>query len=78
MPLEYTDEQATVTHLSPIIACVVFVLPCCGLAITTAHLEKDEKGLEKHPNDTACMWRKVLGSDETKIELFGVNSSRYI
>ena len=29
-------------------------------------------------NDTAGMWRKVLLSDETKIELFGLNSKLYI
>lgn len=30
---------------------------------------------EKHLEDV--MWQKVLWSDETKIELFGLNSKRY-
>ena len=34
--------------------------------------------VEKHLNDAAGMWRKVLWSDETKIELFGLNSKHYI
>ncbi|XP_062847483.1 uncharacterized protein LOC134309924 [Trichomycterus rosablanca] len=30
-----------------------------------------------HVGDTANMWNKVLWSDETKIELFGLNAKRY-
>ncbi|CAB1441192.1 unnamed protein product [Pleuronectes platessa] len=31
-----------------------------------------------HVGDTANMWKKVLWSDETKIELFGLNAKRYV
>ena len=34
--------------------------------------------VKKHLNDTAGMWINVLWSDETKIEVFGLNSKRYI
>ena len=31
-----------------------------------------------HVGDTANMWKKVLWSDETKIELFGLIAKRYV
>ncbi|MCI4382361.1 hypothetical protein PGIGA_G00014040 [Pangasianodon gigas] len=31
-----------------------------------------------HVGDTANMWKKVLWSDESKIELFGLNAKRYV
>lgn len=31
-----------------------------------------------HLDDSAAMWKKILWSDETKIELFGLNSKRYV
>ncbi|MGL4646725.1 MAG: hypothetical protein ACRCVL_06425, partial [Cetobacterium sp.] len=31
-----------------------------------------------HVEDTTSMWKKVLWTDETKIELFGQNSKRYV
>uniref|UniRef100_A0A6I8RU66 Transposase n=1 Tax=Xenopus tropicalis TaxID=8364 RepID=A0A6I8RU66_XENTR len=31
-----------------------------------------------HVGDTANMWKKVLWSDETKMELFGQNAKRYV
>lgn len=31
-----------------------------------------------HVGDTANMWKKVLWSDETKVELFGLNAKRYV
>ena len=31
-----------------------------------------------HLEDSVAMWKKVLWSDETKIELFGLNSKRYV
>ena len=33
---------------------------------------------KKHLDDSAAMWKKILWSDETKIELFGLNSKRYV
>ncbi|KAI3359990.1 hypothetical protein L3Q82_014324 [Scortum barcoo] len=33
---------------------------------------------QKPCGDTANMWKKVLWSDETKIELFGLNAKRYV
>ncbi|MGH0123931.1 UNVERIFIED_CONTAM: hypothetical protein FKN15_015457 [Acipenser sinensis] len=34
--------------------------------------------VRKHESDPAAMWEKVFWSDETKIELFGQNSKRYV
>ena len=34
--------------------------------------------VKKYVDDTADMWKKVLWSDETKIELFGLKSKRYV
>ena len=31
-----------------------------------------------HAGDTANMWKKVLWSDETKMELFGLNAKSYV
>uniref|UniRef100_A0AAZ3QFW9 Transposase Tc1-like domain-containing protein n=1 Tax=Oncorhynchus tshawytscha TaxID=74940 RepID=A0AAZ3QFW9_ONCTS len=39
----------------------------CCLKFATSHL-----------GDTPNMWKKVLWSDETKIELFGNNAKRYV
>ena len=33
---------------------------------------------KSHVGDTANMWKKVLWSDETKIELFGLNAKRNV
>ena len=33
---------------------------------------------EKNLNDTASMWRSILWSEETKIDLFGLNPKRYV
>ena len=33
---------------------------------------------KKHLEDRAAMWQKVVWSDETKIELFGLNSKCYV
>ena len=43
-----------------------------------SHPKASMEFAEKHLNDTAGMWRNVLWSDETKIELFGLNSKLYI
>ena len=33
---------------------------------------------KRHPKDSQTMRNKILCSDETKIELFGVNAKRYV
>ncbi|MBN3278955.1 TCB1 transposase, partial [Polyodon spathula] len=42
------------------------------------HLKARLEFARKHESDPAAMWEKVLWSDETKIELFGQNSERYV
>ncbi|MGH0191136.1 UNVERIFIED_CONTAM: hypothetical protein FKN15_057523 [Acipenser sinensis] len=42
------------------------------------HLKSHIDFVKKHVDDTADMWKKVLWSDETKIELFGLNSKLYV
>ncbi|MBN3286955.1 TCB1 transposase, partial [Polyodon spathula] len=42
------------------------------------HLKARLEFARKHESDPAAMWEKVLWSDETKIELFGQNSKRYV
>ena len=42
------------------------------------HLKAHMEFVKKHLYDTAGMWRKVLWSDETKIELFDLNSKGYV
>ncbi|MBN3274470.1 TCB1 transposase, partial [Polyodon spathula] len=43
-----------------------------------AHLESCLKYAKKHSRDSVAMWQKVLWSDETKMELFGLNAKRYV
>ena len=33
---------------------------------------------KKHPGESEVMWQKVLWSDKTKMELFGLNAKRYV
>ena len=42
------------------------------------HLKACMKFTKRHLTDTAGMWRKVFWLDETKIELFDLNSKRYV
>ncbi|MBN3276205.1 TCB1 transposase, partial [Polyodon spathula] len=42
------------------------------------HLKARLEFARKHESDPAAMWEKVLWSAETKIELFGQNSKRYM
>ncbi|KAL0192456.1 hypothetical protein M9458_010752, partial [Cirrhinus mrigala] len=41
-----------------------------------AHVQARLKSANEHLNDSEENWVKVLWSDETKIELFGINSTR--
>ncbi len=43
-----------------------------------AHVQARLKFANEHLNDSEENWVKVLWSDETKIELFGINSTRRI
>ncbi|KAK3528382.1 hypothetical protein QTP86_034208, partial [Hemibagrus guttatus] len=43
-----------------------------------AHVQACLKFANEHLNDSEENWVKVLWSDETKIELFGINSSRHV
>ena len=42
------------------------------------HLKAHQEFVKKHLNDTAVKWRKVLWLDETKIELFDLNSKLHL
>ena len=43
-----------------------------------AHLESRLRYAKNHSGDSEAMWQKVLWSDETKMELFGLNAKRYV
>ncbi|KAE8600677.1 hypothetical protein XENTR_v10013352 [Xenopus tropicalis] len=43
-----------------------------------AHVQAHLKFANEHLNDSVSDWEKVLWSDETKIELFGINSTRCV
>ncbi|KAI4891561.1 hypothetical protein NFI96_026947, partial [Prochilodus magdalenae] len=43
-----------------------------------AHVEARLKYANDHLKDEPSYWEKVLWSDETKIELFGLNSTRHV
>ncbi|MBN3279937.1 TCB1 transposase, partial [Polyodon spathula] len=42
------------------------------------HVKARLEFARKHESDPAAMWEKAFWSDETKIELFGQNSKRYV
>ena len=42
------------------------------------HIKSRLDFAKRHVGDTANMWKKVLWSDETKIELFGLSAKRYV
>ncbi len=46
--------------------------------LNKAHVEARLKFANEHLNDSEENWVKVLWSDETKIELFGINSTRCV
>ena len=43
-----------------------------------AHVQARLKFAKEHLNDSEKTWEKVLWSDETKIELFGINLTRHV
>ena len=43
-----------------------------------AHVQARLKFAKEHLDDLEEAWEKVMGSDETKIELFGINSTRRV
>lgn len=43
-----------------------------------AHVQARLKFASEHLNDSEKAWEKVLWSDETKVELFGINSTRRV
>ena len=43
-----------------------------------AHLESCLSCAENQPRDSEAMWQNVLRSDETEMELFGLNAKRYV
>ncbi|KAI4871427.1 hypothetical protein NFI96_013053 [Prochilodus magdalenae] len=48
------------------------------LILELAHVQARLKFANEHINDSERDWEKVLWSDETKIELFGLNSTRRV
>uniref|UniRef100_A0AAZ1XDH6 Transposase Tc1-like domain-containing protein n=1 Tax=Oreochromis aureus TaxID=47969 RepID=A0AAZ1XDH6_OREAU len=46
--------------------------------LTENHKKSRLQFATSHVGDTANMWKKVLWSDETKMELFGQNAKRYV
>ena len=43
-----------------------------------AHLESYLRNAKNHSRNSEAMWQKVLWSDETKMELFGLTPKRYV
>uniref|UniRef100_A0AAZ1XEM8 Transposase Tc1-like domain-containing protein n=1 Tax=Oreochromis aureus TaxID=47969 RepID=A0AAZ1XEM8_OREAU len=61
----------------------LLVVHCTKLAFMEEWQEENHKKSRlqfatSHVGDTANMWKKVLWSDETKMELFGQNAKRYV
>ena len=48
------------------------------LLLKKAHVQAHLKFAEEHLDDLEKAWEKVMWSDETKIELFGINSTRRV
>uniref|UniRef100_A0A3Q4I3F8 Tc1-like transposase DDE domain-containing protein n=1 Tax=Neolamprologus brichardi TaxID=32507 RepID=A0A3Q4I3F8_NEOBR len=46
--------------------------------VTENHKKSSLQFATSHVGDTANMWKKVIWSDETKMELFGQNAKRYV
>ena len=54
---------------------------CCVhkvLLLKKVHVQARLKFAKEHLDDPEEAWEKVMWSDETKIELFGINSSRHV
>ena len=54
---------------------------CCAIKVPLlkkAHLQDRLKFAKEHLDDPEEAWEKVMRSDETKIELFGINSTRHV
>ena len=47
-------------------------------SLKNAHLESHLRNAKNHSDDSEAMWLKVLWSDETNMELFGLNAKRYV
>ena len=43
-----------------------------------AHLKSHLRDAKNHSGDSEAMWKKILWSDEIKMELFSLNAKRYI
>uniref|UniRef100_A0A9J7YKB1 Transposase Tc1-like domain-containing protein n=1 Tax=Cyprinus carpio carpio TaxID=630221 RepID=A0A9J7YKB1_CYPCA len=48
------------------------------LLFKKAHVQAHLKFAREHPNYSEKVWRKVLWSDETNIEFFGINKTRRV
>ena len=54
---------------------------CCVRKVSllkNAHVQACLKFAKEHLDDPEEAWEKVMWSDETKIELFGINSTRHV
>uniref|UniRef100_A0AAY5K3P6 Transposase Tc1-like domain-containing protein n=1 Tax=Esox lucius TaxID=8010 RepID=A0AAY5K3P6_ESOLU len=51
---------------------------CKKKALKKGHMQSRLSFAKTHLEDSKAMWKKVLWSDETKIELFGLNAKRYV
>ena len=54
---------------------------CCACKVPLlkkAHVQARLKFAKEHLDDPEEAWEKVMWSDETKIELFGINSTRRV
>lgn len=81
MQQDLVDLEAagtTVTNMT-----ISNILCCSGLKLCSvrkvpllkkAHVHAHQKFANEHLDDSEEGWEKVLWSDETKIELFGINS----
>ena len=51
---------------------------CKGPLLKKAHVQAHLKFAKEHLDDPEEAWEKVMRSDETKIELFGINLTRLV
>ncbi len=69
-----TVTISTHFHTHGIKSCSVHKVPL----LKPAHVQARLKFAKDHPDDPEEAWEKVTWSDETKIELFGINSTRLV